>query len=255
VSFKTRVVFLFVTWVLLLVLALTLLTAMTSFFSSDTVSRDISSLSWAGYVVTRNALGSEQGFVGVNASWTVPQLNVSSGNGYSSAWVGIGGQLDRTLIQVGTEHDVIDGHQSYSAWYEMLPGFAVTLPDLTISPGDTIVASLSLTNPSINQWDIQIIDQSTAKSFSTNVFYNSTLSSAECVIERPTVSNQISPMANFGSVTFSGCNLWVSNGSAPLGNYAYYIVNMYNGQNSRLASVSPLTDDGAGFSIQYLMGK
>ena len=44
----------------------------------------------------------------------VPKVNVSAGDGYSSAWIGIGGELEKSLIQVGTEQDVVNGQDTYT---------------------------------------------------------------------------------------------------------------------------------------------
>ncbi len=122
----------------------------------------------------------------------VPQLNVSAGDGYSSVWIGIGGQSEKSLIQVGTEQDLSGGQETYNAWYELLPDFSVTINGLTISPGDTIVASLTLTNAKANIWNIELSDSTNGQTFNLNVNYNSTLSSGEWILERPSINNQIS---------------------------------------------------------------
>ena len=95
------------------------------------------SLSWAGYIVSQS-FNTHLGITAIAASWMVPQVNGSADDGYSSAWIGIGGQTDKTLIQVGTEQDAAGGQETYYAWYEILPSFSVRINGLTIAPGDTI---------------------------------------------------------------------------------------------------------------------
>ena len=100
-------------------------------------------MTWAGYIIAKNSNPNFQ-IIGINASWIVPQVNITAGDGYSSAWIGIGGQLDKTLIQIGTEHDTVNGHETYFAWYELLPSFAVQVTRINVSPGDTMIASINL---------------------------------------------------------------------------------------------------------------
>jgi len=142
-KFRTRAVFLILVWVLLLVLSLSLLSILASLFASYPQGQSVSSLSWAGYIIEKDS-NSKFEVMGVNASWIVPEVNVSSGDGYSSAWIGIGGQSDKSLIQVGTEHDVVNGQDTYTAWYELLPSFAVRLTSIAVSPGDTMIASINI---------------------------------------------------------------------------------------------------------------
>ena len=80
------------------------------------------SLDWAGYVVSANNLSPQPTVDAVSGSWTVPKVAISDSDSFSSVWIGIGGALDTTLIQVGSEQDSLLGHAVYSIWYEVLPG-------------------------------------------------------------------------------------------------------------------------------------
>ena len=178
--------------------------------------------------------------MGVNAAWTVPKVNDSAGSGYSSVWIGIGGELDKDLIQVGTEHDVVNGRDTYTAWYELLPSFAVQLSSVIVSPGDIVIASINLVNSDTNQWIIRISDATTGQAFTRNVVYNSTRSSGEWIVERPTINNQITTLADFGNITFTNCSGNVNNVTSSITKFAFSKIEMTNSQNAALTSVSSI---------------
>jgi hypothetical protein len=253
-KFRTSAVFLILVWVLLLVLSLFLLSILTSLFASNPQGEGFSSLSWAGYIIEKNS-DSKFEVIAVNASWIVPQVNASAGGGYSSTWIGIGGQLDKSLIQVGTEHDDVNGEETYTAWYELLPSFAVRLTSITVSPGDTMIASITLVNSETNEWGIKISDVTTGQVFSRNVAYNSTGSSSEWIVERPTINNKIGTLADFGNIAFTDCYVNVSNVTGPIARFSFSKIQMANSQNAALASVSDLTAGGSSFKVSYRAGK
>src|SRR5436309_6910450 len=82
----------------------------------------------------------------VSGDWTVPTATAhKSGEAeYSATWVGIGGgcvdalciTTDNTLIQAGTEQDVNSGLAPYSAWWEVIPGPAITISNMAVRAGD-----------------------------------------------------------------------------------------------------------------------
>ena len=240
-------------WIVLLLVTLSLLSSLELVFYNNPEGRTIVSLSWAGYIVSQN-FNSKHGVTAVEGSWTVPQVNVSAGDGYSSAWIGIGGQTDKTLIQVGTEHALIGGRESYVAWYEMLPNLSVTINGLTISPGDTIVVSLNLIDSNVNVWNIQLRDTTNGQAFNLNVNYNSTLSSGEWIVERPSINNQISTLCDFGNIPFRNCQINVNNVDGAIDNFTYSKIQMTSQLNAPLASVSTLSTDGSSFTVNYVSG-
>jgi len=251
---RNRTVFLILVWVLLLVLTLSLLSVLASLFARNPQGLSVSSLSWAGYIIPKDSKPQFE-VNAVNASWIVPKVNASAGDGHSSAWIGIGGQSDKSLIQVGTEQDAVNGVDTYTAWYELLPSFAVELTSISVSPGDTIIAHIDLVNSATNQWSILIIDATTGQAFSRNVVYNSTRSSAEWIVERPTINKQISNLADFGNLTFTDCHVDVNNVNCPIAKFEFLKIQATNSQNSQLTSVSDLSDEMSGFTVSYLASK
>ena len=249
---RNRAILLIIVWILIVVFALSLLTFLQSFLINNPQSRNMTSLSWAGIIIVNS---SQNQIDGLNASWAIPNVDASAGDGYCSTWIGIGGQLDKTLIQIGTQQDVTHGHVTYTAWYELLPNFAVTLSTIRITPGDSMTASINLLNLSTNQWNIQITDTTTEQSFSRNVIYNSTRTSDEWIVERPTVNQKLSNLADFGNITFSNCYANINNQTKPITNFVYSEIQMTNSQNKKLAAVSPLYENGKTFNVTYITGQ
>jgi hypothetical protein len=253
-KFRNRVIFLILIWIMLLALVLSFLTALLLIFANNPQGETISSLSWAGYIISRDTNAKIQ-VTAMNASWTIPTVVTSASDEHSSVWIGVGGQLDNTLIQAGTEQDVSGGQETYYAWYELLPAYAVRINTLAVSPGDIMVASLRLVDSSVNRWNIQISDSTTGQYFGTTVFYNSTRSSGEWVIERPTVSTKLSALADFGNVTFTSCHLATENKSGPIKSFYFSRIEMTNSVNTQLTSVSTITADGEGFTTSYIQAQ
>ncbi|MBN1244549.1 hypothetical protein JXA31_03040 [Candidatus Bathyarchaeota archaeon] len=201
-GWKTRALILTLIWILLLAASLYLLDLLHTTFVNNPQGQGMLNKAWAGYVVASDLERPHEQIIGVNASWTVPRIGVFSSDAFSSAWIGIGGQFDKTLIQAGTEHDSVNGQEYYSAWYELLPDKAVRITDMRISAGDLIVASIDLVDPDTNQWAIRIYDVTKGEGFYQTFVYNSPRLSAEWIVERPTVNDEVSLLANFGTLTF-----------------------------------------------------
>jgi hypothetical protein len=210
------------------------------------------SLDWAGYAVASNFVNPQPVVLGVNGSWTVPTINASLQNAYSAAWIGIGGQLDSTLIQVGTEHDCVRDVPTYSVWYELLPGNSVTITSISAAPGDKITASITLVNQTTNEWSIKISDLTKAQRFEENVNYVSSRLSAEWIVERPTVGNSLGNLADFGTITFTNSYATFNNTVGTISGFPHVRTIMDNRQNTRLVSVSSLVSGGSSFSVNYL---
>jgi hypothetical protein len=248
-------VVLIVIWILLLAASLYFLNVLLAMFSSDSQGQGLISTDWAGYIVTPDLANSSQQVVGINASWTVPRVSGASSDAYSSAWIGIGGHSEKTLIQVGTEQDTMNGQEFYSAWYEMLPDTAVRINTIDVSPGDVITASITLVNSGINQWAIRIHDVTNGQGFYRTYIYNSSQRSAEWILERPQVSGSITSLANFGNLTFTDCYVKIGANVGKIANYSYSQVIMTNDLSKQLTSISPIAENGNSFTITYLSSR
>jgi len=91
----------------------------------------LASYNWSGYAVT-----SSTPYRSVTGNWTVPTVTGPNGS-YSSAWVGIDGVNNQSLIQTGTEQDYSSNHGSYYAWWTTS---AQNFAEQTITSGCTTAA-------------------------------------------------------------------------------------------------------------------
>jgi len=146
---------------------------------------------WAGYVVDDGP------YTSITGQWIAP--TVSAGlTGYSAAWLGVDGVSNHRLIQVGTEHDFYAGRTHYWAWWEILPAPAVRITTLRIRPGDKITASIK--RLSGKTWRITISDG--AGTFTTTQTYSGPGTSAEWIVEAPTVGSRQTVLARHSPVPF-----------------------------------------------------
>jgi hypothetical protein len=249
---KTGAVLLILVWIILFASSMYLLELLLATFTSNPQGQSIVSTGWAGYLVTRDLKNPNEQVTGINASWTVPRIGAVSKDAYSSTWIGIGGHSEKTLIQVGTEHDSVNGQEYYYAWYEMLPDIAVRIDSMSVYPGDLITASIILVNSNTNEWAIRIYDLTNGKGFYRIFNYNSSRSSAEWIVERPNVNDKITFLANFGTMNFNDSYAMVGDKVEAISSFLYSKVIMTNDLSEQLASVSPLNNDGTSFSVTYM---
>jgi len=221
-------------------------------FSLPLQVQTLTSTDWAGYSVATDFNSPKQLVTGVSGSWTVPEVTVSQTDTFSAAWIGIGGQLDKTLIQTGTEHDSINGTAEYFAWYELLPDLSIGITTMNVSPGDKITASIELLNSATNEWAIDIADNTNGQRFQQNVQYNSPKLSAEWIVERPTIGQDLGTLANFGSVTFTGASATIQGNTGSIPDVSYAQIIMQDRLNRQLVTVSSLSTDGSSFTVTYL---
>ncbi len=158
---------------------------------------DSTSTNWSGYAVT----GSR--FTSVSSSWTEPTATCSA-TAYSSFWVGLDGDTSNSVEQTGTDADCSGKTPQYYAWYEMYPKFPVNFSN-TVLPGDHMSASVT-TNGS-GSFTLTISDSTQGWTKTTTARLKSAkLASAEVIAEAPSSSSGVLPLANFGTVSFSGAS-------------------------------------------------
>jgi hypothetical protein len=133
---------------------------------------------------------------------------------------------------------------------------------MTIGPGDSITASVQyLTSGSqAGQFELSITDNSRANdSFTTYVSSAQTQnpgaqrSSAEWIVEAPSLGNNIASLANFGSVTFTGASATINGVTGAINNPAWQsqAINMATGRGVLEDTTSVLVASGTSFVVTY----
>jgi hypothetical protein len=171
------------------------------------------SLNWSGYAVTPGS-----GITAVSSTFIVPSAGLVP-PGFAATWAGIGGYNTSDLIQAGTAEQSAPDNPlvgpQYYAWYELLPNSETQLtncsgdPNCTVRPGDSI--SVNVGNVSGNTWSISVSD-SGKWSWSQNVSYSSSESSAEWILEAPTLVAQ-TLLAPVGTVHFGPTSTYTAGGA------------------------------------------
>jgi hypothetical protein len=154
--------------------------------------------------------------------------------------------------------DFVNGRPSYSAWYEMYPNAPVTISSLTVTPGDTINASVTY----LGNGNFTLTLQDGSQSFSTTQHLsNPQLSSAEWITEAPVSWFGPLPLANFGSINYTNAQATVNgetgaitHSSSAWQNAAasIYAINLVNGRTGAIeAAPAALDSTGEDFTINF----
>jgi hypothetical protein len=163
------------------------------------------SANWSGYEVSTK---DNKPFSSVSGSWIEPSTNCSSGQGYGSFWVGLGGAepQSQALEQVGTSANCgNDGNASHFAWYELVPAAPVQL-NMTISPGDHISGRVRVSGMAVT---VSLADLTTGASFTKTMKMNDPdTSTADWIAEAPSSCDASGrcrplPLSDFGTVHFT----------------------------------------------------
>lgn len=160
------------------------------------------STNWSGYAVTGGK------YTTVTSTWVQPAVTCN-GTAYSSFWVGIDGDTSGTVEQTGTEADCNGSTPVYSAWYEMYPKFPVNYSNPVV-PGDHFTGTVTTDG----KGNFTLTLSNTTRGWTQRVnkkLRSAKLASAEVIAEAPSSSGGVLPLANFGTVSFSGATV---NGAA-----------------------------------------
>ena len=209
------------------------------------VSTGTPSENWAGYIVQ----GQSGAVTDVSAQWVVPSLTCGAQDTYAAIWIGIDGSTDRTVEQIGTEQDCVNGRALYYPWYEMFPRPPSNLLKLPIEPGHVIKADVKYTGS--NQFTMTITDVTTGQNFSTTrTDKGARRRSAEWVVEAP-ASRGVLPLADFGTIQISSATATVNGHTGPItsSNWQHRAMIMATANGIMKAQPTTLTSDGSGFEV------
>ncbi|HEY2771785.1 MAG TPA: G1 family glutamic endopeptidase [Solirubrobacteraceae bacterium] len=173
----------------------------------------VDSLNWSGYAVTPSSAN----ITAVASAFTVPSAGLVP-PGFAATWTGIGGYNTSDLIQAGTAEQSAPDNPvlgpQYYAWYELLPDSETQLTNCTgdanctVTPGDNVTVNIS--QVSGNTWSIAMTDAG-KWSWSKDVTYASSESSAEWILEAPTLVAQ-TIIAPVGTVHFGPTSTYTAGG-------------------------------------------
>jgi hypothetical protein len=211
---------------------------------------------WAGYVDSDGTTA----YTAVTGSWTVHAVNCANAVATTSAtWVGLDGAGNNTVEQIGTDSNCTLFNGSYWAWYQMYPSGPVVInavpANSPVFPGDHMSASVTANGD--GSFTLTITDNTADWTFSTTqTDINAQQASAECIEERPDALGL--PLADFGSVTFTGCETTAGNGNGagvatPIWDHRYQ-PNELTSNGTVQAVTSSLSGDGTQFTVTWLHG-
>ena len=248
---------------------------------------------WSGYAVPLEGSGVSDIFSDVQGTWTVPTVTGNKGStAYSSTWVGLDGYNNGTVEQIGTEQDWTGGRQQNYAWFEMYPSGGYEIGGFPVDPGDSISVQVQYVGQnnvqaggrgrgveksvftrgklggrnrptngrgnSVKESVFKLTIENTTKNVSYSVptsYTTVTLAaqtSAEWIAEAPS-SSRVLPLADFGTVSFSGCNA-TSTGSSgkseAISFWPYDPLTMIDPSGGQ-ATPTPLLDDGTTFFVSW----
>ena len=204
------------------------------------------SSNWSGYAAY-NATFSD-----VKGSWIQPAANCSSTTTaqYASFWVGLDGYKSSSVEQLGTDSDCAGRNKpSYYAWWEMYPNPSHQISGFAVRPGDSISAEVSRV---ATVYTLTLVNNTTGQRFSTTQTSTAANSSAEWVAEAPSqciiVFCRVLPLANFGTITFTG-SYATSGTQKSISGYANDSITMTDTTGTTVrAQPSGLSPDGTSFS-------
>ncbi|MFI5063706.1 MAG: G1 family glutamic endopeptidase [Streptosporangiales bacterium] len=199
------------------------------------------STNWSGYAASGSTYKS------VSATWTEPAGTCSSGDQYSSFWVGLDGYSSSSVEQTGSEVDCAGRTPEYYSWYEMYPAYPVNFSN-PVSPGDQFYGSVTFNGGSSYTLVLKDVTKNWSHTVSASLS-GAANSSAEVIAEAPccTASGGILPLAHFSPITFSSATV---NGSA-IGNFSPTEIIMIDNAGRDKDSVSSLSG-GNSFKATWL---
>ncbi len=216
------------------------------------------SSNWSGYA-SYTQTPSKTKFTVAEGSWTQPAVSCPpEQDQYAAFWVGIDGYNTSSVEQIGTDSDCSSGKPEYYAWYEMYPQFPVYLSerDYPVAPGDTMTARVTY-QPQSDDFMLYLANHK------ANWTYTKTISaghprrlSAEWIAEAPSAGGQVLPLADFGTVKFTGASASSDAGvTGPINasGWTYDAITLIS--STRTATPGDLSQDGSSFTITTSSGE
>ncbi len=156
---------------------------------------------WSGYVVGNGP------YTAVTGTFSVPSLySGEPSTDVMSEWVGIDGWSNASLIQAGVNESPDPNNPNYFSiqpWWEILPAPSTPITTMSVAVGDQVTVTIS--QVSGTEWAIALTDNTNGQSFTTDQTYTGPGTSAEWIVEAPTVNGSQTTLAPYSpEVDFSG---------------------------------------------------
>lgn len=203
-------------------------------------TRHATSANWSGYALHHGT------YRNVSANWVEPRAHCKAGDGhdYASFWVGLDGYGSNSVEQTGTDADCQGATPKYYAWYEMYPAPSKRIVH-TVRPGDHMSASTVYNGGGV--FTNKLTDHTRHwTATERHKLASAKRASAEIIVEAPSSLSGELPLANFGTVHFTGSRV---NGTKIGGHHPTKITMVVSGR--QLDRVSALSH-GTNFSATFL---
>jgi Peptidase A4 family len=207
---------------------------------------------WAGYAAENTSGSTNFSVTKVTGHWTQPAITCSnSTTTIVVIWVGIDGASSPTVEQTGSLGECVAGTPSYALWWELYPKNSVQIiPSISVSAGDKITASVSYSTTS-GKYTMRVADGS--HSFTKVGTQPGTLrSSAECIVERPSGTSGLYPLAKFGVTTFTSCTAVIGGHSGAIGTFPQVAkITMVGNNGVTVIATTSALHSSSGFSVTW----
>ena len=208
------------------------------------------SSNWSGYATTSTNKTVTQ----ASGNWIVPTLKATPNSSYCAIWVGIDGYSSRTVEQIGTSHNWINGKVQHSAWFEMFPDGAYQIVGFPLTSGDTISAKVTYIGSNTFQLNIVNLTQKVSAVIPRRYTRSATAlrNSAEWIVEAP-FYKKVLPLADFQSAFLTKCSAIIRGrkGSITAFGSASHEIIMQAGDQEK-ASPLHLSSNGSSFEVAWL---
>jgi hypothetical protein len=201
----------------------------------------------------------------VEGSWVQPTISCPK-TGYEavSIWVGIDGMnsgatgvdASKTLEQIGTQVECVDGKLRSFAWEEVLPAEpkSVVLP-LVVRPGDRIRVRVLYDTDDRFHMRIENVTRKTSHSV-TKAVKGAPRQTAEWVVEAVSKgcpkACKVQPLADFGQIDMSRCEATIGSERGPIDDRAWTTGQLTMRSSVVLALTSAVDDTGLRFGVTWV---
>jgi hypothetical protein len=206
----------------------------------------VDSTNWSGYADTGT------GYKSVSAHWKEPTGTCTSATSLAAFWVGIDGFSSQSVEQDGTLIECSGGTPFYFTWWEMFPTNDIQVVGDTLSPGDSITASVTRSGTT---YTLKLTDSTnTANSFSEKETCSASScadTSAEWIAEAPSSSTGVEPLTHFSQWTASSAKVATTSKTGVISSFTDDEITMVDSSNKVKAQPSALNTTGNGFHVTW----